>query len=619
MPERRHDGPNAQTLARRPSRPRRRPARTVGAAADHAELERRVRRLHALLDVTTRLTRGLDLRVLLEAIAGAAAEVFDGEAGFRVLEGDQLVRVGATPGALAIMPSERLALGQSLSGKVAVTGEAIITSDVWSDARLLESHRQRANPHGALMCLPVRSGSEMLGTLNIYGPTGHVFDAEEVAVAMSFGHQAAIAIENARLFARTEARRREAEAIADVGHVLAETLDPDVVGQRIVESLSALLGARSAALYTLHRESGTLAAIRTFGVSPADVPPRFVFSRGMGVVGRVVEDGRTFTCTNLLDDPRIVHPPDSRQRIEALTYRAALGVPLQVRGRVIGALFVGDVQGRVFTEEEARLAETFADQAALALEGARLHRETERTLAELRTKNAELDSFVYSVSHDLKSPLVSAQGMAGALLEDCGDALGPEARHYVGRLQANVQHMERLIHDLLSLSRIGRESRAPESVALADVVQECLADLAEPLRARGVRVSVGDLPAVWGVRVQIEQVVGNLLANAVKYLGDTATPAIEVAGHVDDGMVTCSVRDSGIGIDPAYHGKVFEIFQRLGDVSAEGTGVGLAIVRKIVEGAGGRVWVESAKSEGATFRFTWPATAKGASDLDLLA
>ena len=125
---------------------------------------------------------------------------------------------------------------------------------------------------------------------------------------------------------------------------------------------------------------------------------------------------------------------------------------------------------------------------------------------------------------------------------------------------------------------------------------------------RKIRVSVGALPTVWGVRTHVEQVVGNLVANAVKYLGDVAEPTIEVEAETQDGMVTCLVRDNGIGIDPAYHAKVFEIFQRLGDVTAEGTGVGLAIVRKIVEGAGGRVWVESAKGAGATFRFTWPAS-----------
>jgi signal transduction histidine kinase/putative methionine-R-sulfoxide reductase with GAF domain len=586
-------------------------AELVGPAVRAARLldgaRRRQRRLGALLDVTQRLTRGLDLPALLAAIAGAAAEVFEGEAGFRVREGHELVRVGATPGALAIMPTERLKLGESISGRVATTGEPVVSSDLARDERLIEAHRRELHGLEALMCLPVRTGGELLGTLNIYRAAGHVFDAEEVALGTSFADQAAIAIANARLFARTEARRREAEAVADVGHVLAETLDPDVVSERVVEAVARLLGARSSALYSL-QPAGVLAAIASYGTAPEHVPPRFVFAPGMGVVGRVVEDGRAFTCTNLLTDPRVRYPADSRRRIEALTYRAALGVPLQVRGRVIGALFVADVEGRRFTERDTRLAETFADQAALALESARLFRETERALADLRTAHAELDSFVYSVSHDLKAPLVAAQGMAGALLEDYNDVLDPTARHYLARLQANVQHMERLIQDLLALSRVGREGRPPEAVPLDEVVGEVLAELAEPLRARGVQVEVGRLPVLRGIRTQVEQVMANLVGNALKYLGDAPAPRIEIGAAAPDagGLVECFVRDNGIGIDPAYHARVFEIFQRLGEVKAEGTGVGLAIVRKIVEGAGGRVWVESARGAGATFRFTWP-------------
>ena len=582
-------------------------ALAVRAARRHGDVERRQRRLAALLDVTQRLTRGLDLAALLGTIAGAAAEVFDGEAGFRLVEGGELVRVGATPGALAIMPTERLRLGESLSGRVAASGEAIVTADVWNDPRLMEAHRGIGRRLDALMCLPVSTGAEILGTLNIYGEAGHVFGDEDVALGTRFAYQAAIAIENARLYTRTEARRREAEAVAEVGHVLAETLDPDVVGQRVVESVASLLGARSAALYSFRAESASMAAIATYGVGPADVPPRFVFAAGMGVVGRVVADGRTFTTTNLLEDSRVTHPPDSRARIEALTYRAALGVPLEVKGRVIGALFVGDVEGRAFTEEDARLAETFADQAALVLEGARLHRETERALAEVRSKNAELDTFVYSVSHDLKSPIVSAQGMAGALMEDFGDTLAPEARHYVSRLMASVQHMERLIQDLLSLTRIGRESRPPKDVPLGEVVEEAIAELAEPIRARGIRVTVGVLPTVWGVRTHLEQVMGNLIGNAVKYLGDTTEPAIEVGVEGHDGVEECFVRDNGIGIDPRYHDKVFEIFQRLGDVKTEGTGVGLAIVRKAANRMGGEVGMTSDGASGSIFWVQLPA------------
>jgi signal transduction histidine kinase len=144
-------------------------------------------------------------------------------------------------------------------------------------------------------------------------------------------------------------------------------------------------------------------------------------------------------------------------------------------------------------------------------------------------------------------------------------------------------------------------------VALADVVDDVLAELTESLRTRGIKVTVADLPTVPAVRVELEQVLRNLLSNAVKYMGDTPAPAIEIGATARGTTVEVWVRDTGIGIDAAYHDRVFEIFQRLKQISADGTGVGLAIVKKIVERAGGRIWVESTQGEGATFRFTWPA------------
>jgi len=165
--------------------------------------------------------------------------------------------------------------------------------------------------------------------------------------------------------------------------------------------------------------------------------------------------------------------------------------------------------------------------------------------------------------------------------------------------------MERIILDLLALSRIGREARAPVAVSLAEVMDDVAADLAACIRDRWIQLVRDELPTIWGVRTQVEQIMRNLVGNAVKYLGDTSQGRVE-GGAVDRGaFVECDVRDNGIGIDPAYHERIFEVFQRLKEVDVEGTGVGLAIVQRIVQASGGRIWVESAKGQGATFHFTW--------------
>ena len=230
----------------------------------------------------------------------------------------------------------------------------------------------------------------------------------------------------------------------------------------------------------------------------------------------------------------------------------------------------------------------------------------QQTLTDLKVKNTELDSFVYSASHDLKAPLVALQGMSSLLLEDYGTQLDEDGRFYIERIQINAQYMERLIMDLLALSRVGREARAPEAVSLNTIVDDWLAEQANLICEHGVTVCCGELGEVWAIRTQIEQVLNNLLGNALKYLGDASTPTVEIGAKDDGTYIECYVRDNGIGIDPMYHEKVFEVFQRLKEIDVDGSGVGLAIVKKIVDAAGGRLWVESARGQGATFRFTWP-------------
>ena len=192
--------------------------------------------------------------------------------------------------------------------------------------------------------------------------------------------------------------------------------------------------------------------------------------------------------------------------------------------------------------------------------------------------------------------------MAGLLEADFADQLGRDGKHYIDRMAATVRQMEELIADVLQLSRVGREGHKAEPVPLDAIVDSVLERLEERIEARGVKVTREQLGEVTAVRVQMEQIFSNLVGNAVKYLGDTAEPAIEIgrAGH------EFYVRDNGIGIAPEHHAKVFEAFQRLKEVDVEGTGVGLAVVRKIVEGAGGQLRIESSLGAGATFFFSWP-------------
>jgi light-regulated signal transduction histidine kinase (bacteriophytochrome) len=234
------------------------------------------------------------------------------------------------------------------------------------------------------------------------------------------------------------------------------------------------------------------------------------------------------------------------------------------------------------------------------------NQELERAVEALQRRNAELDAFVYTCSHDLRTPLVAMQGMVGLIQEEYGSQLEGKGEHYLGRLQANALLLERLIADLQQVGLAGRDGRRPDVAELGEIVRRVVTAMSEVFQAKKIQVELGELHVVHGVGDHVEQVVRSLIENAISYMGDGPEPRIEIGSTLHDFHVECWVRDNGIGIDPAYHDKIFEMFQRLNDVDVDGRGIGLAIVKKIVEGVGGRVWVESARGQGATFRFTWP-------------
>jgi PAS domain S-box-containing protein len=225
---------------------------------------------------------------------------------------------------------------------------------------------------------------------------------------------------------------------------------------------------------------------------------------------------------------------------------------------------------------------------------------------ELERKNREMEQFVYSVSHDLKSPLVTCKGFTGILKEDLADGRIDEAMNSAERVERATQHMGRLIEDLLQLSRVGRVTSKSETVQVSALVSE----LAEELRLAskpGVRLEIEpDMPDILTDPLAVSRLFQNLLANALQYGCAGPEPRIEVGSLIAGGEVRYFVRDNGPGIAPEYHEKVFGLFQRL-EANQGGTGIGLAIVSKIMEVHGGRVWIESAPGEGATFWLGFPS------------
>lgn len=232
-----------------------------------------------------------------------------------------------------------------------------------------------------------------------------------------------------------------------------------------------------------------------------------------------------------------------------------------------------------------------------------------RTEAELQHKNEELEHCVQALAHDLRSPLVALLGFSGLLRQDYGSLLDETALHFLDRIEQAGRTMEDLIHDLLELSRISQPGDRRNWVDPRAVLLQIQAEFKPRLDSASIRLELPENPPlVFCDRTRLYQLFSNLVGNAIDHMGPCSSPRISVEVTSESGSHRLSVRDCGRGIDPEHHDRIFEVFQSLGPCTdgRRGTGIGLAIVRKIAETHSGRVWIESCPGEGATFHVEMP-------------
>jgi PAS domain S-box-containing protein len=302
----------------------------------------------------------------------------------------------------------------------------------------------------------------------------------------------------------------------------------------------------------------------------------------------------------------IVANKASFQELQKSRYVRYENLPLETKdGRTIWVEFVSnvyDVNGKHVIQCNIRDIS----------ERKQAERERENLITELTAKNAELEHFIYTVSHDLKSPLVTIKGFLGYLEQD---SLSGNVERLTGdtqRIANAVDKMAQLLNDLLELSRIGRFTSS-DGIPFEELAREAIRSVESRIRERGVTIELQpDLPVVYGDRQRLAEVLQNLIDNAAKYMGDQSEPHIEIGQRgEEDGKAIFFVRDNGIGIAPEYRERIFGLFNKL-DARSDGTGIGLALVRRIIEFHGGRIWVESEAGRGSTFLFTLPTSGAAA-------
>jgi len=337
---------------------------------------------------------------------------------------------------------------------------------------------------------------------------------------------------------------------------------------------------------------------------------------GMSLETDYVESWNTTLLNGLpyVGDSKHLGPQDMDD-LRSRDIQALLDVPIFIDGKWWGTIgFDDQVTPRFWSTTEVDALVVAANLLAAAVKRNQMDSilqkelENRKTLInELESKNEELERFTYTVSHDLKSPLVTISGFLGFLEQDAISGNLERLKEDNHRIREAVVKMQRLLSELLELSRVGRMMNLPQAVVFDDLVKEAIEIVHGRLEAGNITVHTQpNLPTVYGDKPRLIEVLQNLIDNAAKYMGDPQDPQIEIGQRGEEnGKPVFYVRDTGIGIAPEHHERIFGLFNKL-DVKSEGTGVGLALVKRIIEVHGGRIWVESEEGKGSTFLFTLP-------------
>ena len=496
---------------------------------------------------------------------------------------------------------------------------------IHNDYAALPHRRGLPEGHSPLireLIVPISRDGRIVAILGV-GNKAQAYTEREVEIVSYVADLAWEIAERKRAEQQIRQQAARAEALAELSQLLSQvSQDYQLVLDTVVRRCAELIGdGASVFMYDPDQPQLELAAAYNSDPDAIQIFREHMLTNPIrvdeGAYGHVLKTSQPVLVPVVpLEKMLAEATPERRTYYQRLPLYSAMFAPLRAQGKILGVLGLGrHVPSRNYVPEDLTFLQDIADRSALALLNSRLYGELQQELLErkqlikeLEAKNAELERFTYTVSHDLKSPLVTIRGFLGFLERDAISGDMTRLKTDMTRIVVATDKMQRLLTELLELSRIGRMMNPPQAVPFETIVREALELVHGRLAARGVQVEVaGDLPVVYGDRVRLVEVMQNLIDNACKFMGDQADPRISIGvrGSDRDGKPIVFVRDNGIGIDPQYHAKVFGLFDKL-DPKSDGTGIGLALVKRIIEVHGGKIWLESESGHGATFCFTLP-------------
>jgi signal transduction histidine kinase len=508
-------------------------------------------------------------------------------------------------------------VGVGLVGRAAAEGRAMWTPDIRVDDRFETSEeiRRRNAAAGTVagLAVPLRVGGQVIGVLSVGHPTPRSFTEGEIGLLQTFADHAAVALANARTQDELAKQAERLRVLHEIDRAIITERAPVAIAEAVLWRLRDLLGVPRAIVNLFDWAAGEVEWLAAVGRHRMHLGPGVRYSLSLAGDLDALRRGEP----QLMDVNALPPSPETRALL-ASGVRVYMVVPMIVGDDLIGSVSFGGDQAQ-FSVEQVGIAQEVATQLAIGITQARLHEQVKRQAAELeqrveeRTRalegvNRELEAFTHTVSHDLKAPLRGMEGFAQALEEDHADRLDDTGRAFLSRIRASAGRMSRLIDELLQYSRIEKRPGARGLVALSPLLDELVDELAGEIQARGITVSSELVVAeVTGEREGLREALANLLSNAVKF-SPAQGGTIAVRSYREGDGVVLSVADRGVGFDMQYHDRIFGIFERLHrQEDYPGTGVGLAIVRKVAERHGGRAWAESEVGRGSTFFLAIPA------------
>ncbi len=567
-----------------------------------------------------------ELEPIFETVVEHAIRLCRADAGqIFVHEGDHFRLACASGGSdeyRSLIAEREIPLGPgTVVGRVALERQAVMSADIANDPEYDTEEqrlRQRLGGFRTIVGVPMQSEEEVLAVISLWRRDVSPFTKREIELAMTFAAQGAIAIRNANLMRELGQRTQELarsidqlQGLSQVGEAVSSSLDLHEVLSTIVKHAVELSGTEGGSIFEFDDESQEFRIFTAYGTSEELLATLRTTKVGLHdtLVGRAASSGTSLIVADIGVAPRDAH----LEQLALDGWRSVLAVPLQREGRILGALVVRRRTTGEFSAQITELLETFASQSALAIQNARLYQELARKTGELEIASRHKSEFLASMSHELRTPLTAVIGFSEVLLDRLFGELNARQERYLEDIRRSGRHLLELLNDILDISKVeaGKMELELADTSVSAALEHGVAMVRERASNRGLSLNVEvdpDVVEVVADPLRLKQVVLNLLSNAVKFTPPGGRVEVRARRVADEVHVT--VEDTGIGISEEDQERIFESFdQGRGGLSrsAEGTGLGLTLSKRIVELHGGRLWVESRLGEGSTFIFSLPA------------